>query len=161
MTGSSAGLNSTYGITIHHSCSLCGCVSLRCKLQIVCRSRTASTKSIHSKISHHSKVERGTRFGGRQSPPEVTHESSKKFWFQGGRAKAEAAPTGPKTGASCPLGRWAADGKGKLLSLSVRSQWQRVFSTPGLRCPLVVREVAIREAQPRDRATEAIVIGAL
>jgi hypothetical protein len=43
--------------------------------------------------------------------------------------------------------------------LSVRSQRQRLFSTPGLR-PLVAREVAICEAQSRDRATEAIVIGA-
>ena len=46
-------------------------------------------------------------------------------------------------------------------SSSVRSQRQRLFSTPGLRRPLVAREVAIREAQSRDRATEAIVIGAL
>ena len=45
--------------------------------------------------------------------------------------------------------------------LSVCSQRQRLFSTPGLRRPLVAREVAIREAQSRDRATEAIVIGAL
>ena len=34
--------------------------------------------------------------------------------------------------------------------LSVRSQRQRVFSTPDLRCALVAREVAIREVQPRD-----------
>ena len=46
-------------------------------------------------------------------------------------------------------------------SLSVRCQRQRVFSTPGLFRPLAAREVAIREAQSRDRATEAIVIGAL
>jgi hypothetical protein len=45
--------------------------------------------------------------------------------------------------------------------LSVRCQRQRVFSTPDLRRPLVAREVAIREVQSRDRATEAIVIGAL
>jgi hypothetical protein len=49
----------------------------------------------------------------------------------------------------------------RVSSLAVRSQRQRVFSTPGLRRSLVVREVAIREAQSRDRATEAIVIGAL
>lgn len=49
----------------------------------------------------------------------------------------------------------------RMSHLSARSQRQRVFSTPGLRRPLVVREVAIREAQSRDRATEAIVIGAL
>ena len=34
--------------------------------------------------------------------------------------------------------------------LSVRSQRQRVFSTPGLRRPMVAREVAIREVQSRD-----------
>jgi hypothetical protein len=49
----------------------------------------------------------------------------------------------------------------RMSHLSARSQRQRVFSTPGLRRPLVAREVAIREAQSRDRATEAIVIGAL
>ena len=41
------------------------------------------------------------------------------------------------------------------------AQRQRLFSTPGLRRPLVAREVAIREARSRDRATEATVIGAL
>ena len=51
MTVTTARLSSPYVSTIHSRCSLCERVILRRKLQIVCRSGTAISKSIRSKVA--------------------------------------------------------------------------------------------------------------